>query len=202
MSAKEFLKENFVIVIGVTLPLLLVLFFVVARELPEARVPDPQYDLLFAKNYPNNSTTRLNFNVINGKLQVRYFPEQRNETGYVINRTVPELYYYDASKNSARKIPVELPVDENGQVSDKVQTIEVPMVADLTLEAGTTAPDGYKFAYNSRSHGGLMTEIMVGSHRRHRYTLEKDGRHVELPADMYYYNTHAIGWVIDGELKD
>jgi len=201
MSAKEFLKENFVIVIGVTLPLLLVLFFVAARELPAARVADPQYDLIFAKNYPRGTNKRLEFSVENKKLKARYYPEQMNEHGYVTNQQVPELFYYDVEKASIREIPVELPVDEDGQISKKVQYIEIPAVAELEIDAGDTAPDGYRFIYNGRSHGGLMTEIMVGYHGRYNYVLEKDGRRIELPTDVYYYNTEAIGWITVGELK-
>lgn len=203
MSAKEFLKENFVIVIGVTLPLLLVLFFAIARELPESRVPDPQYDLVFAKNYPHGMNKRLEFTVENKKIKVRYYPEETNEHGYVTNRNIPELFYYDADKHAVREIPIELPVDEDGKISRKVQYIEVPAVAGLEIDAGNTAPDGYQFVYQGHNRGGLMTDIMIGYRGgRYQYVLEKDGRRIELPSHVTYYNTEAVGWVVGGELKD
>ncbi|NND64597.1 MAG: hypothetical protein HKM24_01415, partial [Gammaproteobacteria bacterium] len=168
MKAKEFFQENFVIIIGVSLPLLLVLFFVVARGLPDMRVPAPQYDLVFAKNYYHGgSNNRLGFSVDGGKLKVRYFPEKRNPNGYVTNQTVPELFYFDIDKKSVREINIELPVDKDSQLSEAVQYIDVPAVANLKLEPGDTAPDGYQFTYKSRNRGGLFGELMVGySYRR------------------------------------
>ena len=44
---KKFVKENLVLVVGLTLPLMLVLLFFVATLIPKAMGTPPQYEMLF-----------------------------------------------------------------------------------------------------------------------------------------------------------
>ncbi len=186
------------IVVGVSLPLLLVLFFVLARGLPASRVPDPRHDLVFASHYYDHQTNTLEFSVVDGRLKVRYFPAPANEQGRAILRPRPQLHYFDVSRQAVRDIPVELPVNEQGRLADTIQYIDVPALDGLELAPGNTAPDGYRFEATRRHGAGLFTELLVGGRHRNGPVLEKDGRRIEIPTDAPYYNTRAIGWMIEG----
>ena len=192
------LSDNLVIVVGVSLPLLLVLFFVLARGLPASRVADPRHDLIFASNYYDHQTNSLEFSVVEGQLKVRYFPESFGDQGRALVRPRPQLHYFDVSRRAVRDIPVELPVDGEGRLAERIQYIDVPALDGLQLDPGNTAPDGYRFEAMRRQGRGLFTELLVGGGSyRNGPVLEKEGRRIEIPTDAPYYSSRAIGWVVE-----
>lgn len=197
MSVVGFLKRNFVVVLGVALPSALVLFLVIVRGMSISSVPDPRYDLLFTTG--NHGDSPLEFSVEGGRLKVRYLPPAEGRTRPA-TASRPELYYLDVERLAARKIPIELPVDEKGELVDRVQVLDVPMVAGLELDPSSMAPDGYQFEY-SRSNGGLLTDIW-GGRGRYGYVLHKDGRRIKVPDTSYRYGVRLVGWVVAGELAD
>jgi hypothetical protein len=198
MSAAAFLKRNFVVVIGVALPTLLVLFLAVVRGAQISSVPDPRYDLVFASN--TYGSPQLEFSVEAGKLKVRYLPPPEDQMRQAV-RVVPELFYLDVGRLAVRKIPVELPVDAGGQLAGQVQALDVPQLADLELDPSSIAPDGYRFEYASSS-GGLLTGIWGGNGDRYRHVLKKDGRRIKVPDTVHRYDARVVGWVVGGTLKD
>lgn len=191
MSAAAFLKRNFVAVLGVALPLLLVLILVASRSFTVSRVAPPAHDLLLVANSYNNAL--LEFRVEQGKLIVRYMPAKES-TG-VRARSTPELLYLDVSRQAVRPITIELPVDEDGLLSQKAQPIEVPELADLTLSAESVSPDGYRFERAQRS-GGLFHDLF-GGRSRYQYVLAKDGRRIALPDTEQRYNVTLVAWVTE-----
>jgi hypothetical protein len=53
---KSFFKENFVLVVGLALPVLLILGFMLASSLPQVLSDPPKYDLVFSTtDYPSNT---------------------------------------------------------------------------------------------------------------------------------------------------
>ena len=48
---KKFINDNPVIVLGLVLPLAIVIIFLLAINLYESRMPAPEYDIIYAKNY-------------------------------------------------------------------------------------------------------------------------------------------------------
>lgn len=193
MSVSHFLKRNFVAILGVALPLLLVLVLLISRSVSVSSVAPPTHDLLLTAN--NYGSALLEFRVEQGKLVVRYVPIK--ETAGMRARPAPELLYLDAGRQAVRPITIELPVDEDGSLSEKAQIIEVPELAGLSLSADSVSPDGYRFERVSRS-GGLFTEFFGGNYR-YRYALVKDGRRIGLQSMEQYYNVDLVAWVIDGE---
>lgn len=193
MSASSFLKRNFVAILGVTLPLLLVVALLISRSVSFSSIAPPAHDLLLVAN--NYGSTLLEFRVERGKLVVRYLPVK--EVAGMRMRPTPELLYLDVDRQAVRPIAIELPVDEDGSLSEKAQIIEVPELAGLTLSADSVSPDGYRFERVSRS-GGLFTEFFGGNYR-YRYALVKDGKRIGLQSMEQYYNVDLVAWVIDGE---
>ena len=60
MPAQSFFKKNFVLIVGLTLPVLLIVGFLVASNLPESLSDPPKYDLVFATtDYPPNANSCL-----------------------------------------------------------------------------------------------------------------------------------------------
>ncbi len=95
----KFVKENIVLVLGVTLPLLLVILFVLASAVPAMFVDNPRYDCLFW----DGDHGQLRFEVVNQKLQIKYTPNQ------YAGQTTPILYRYSAATGKTLKVAFKLP---------------------------------------------------------------------------------------------
>lgn len=199
MSVARVLKNNAVAVIGVALPLLLVLALVLLRALPAAQVPDPRHDLVLASGIDRGS--QLDVEVREGRLYVRYRPVPPGQENYFAHGQPPELYYLDVDRMSLQRIPLELPVADDGRLSDQAQTLDVPLLAEVRLDPASVAPDGYRFEYDSGSGGGLLTGLWGGGYR-YRHVLAKDGRRIKVPETADRYNTRLVGWVVAGELQE
>jgi hypothetical protein len=70
---KNWIKENLVLVVGLTLPLLLIVLFFVATVIPKAFGTPPQYEMLFTSmryDYQKQPEYALDFSVKNRQLMV------------------------------------------------------------------------------------------------------------------------------------
>jgi len=195
-SLKAFLKENYVLVVGITLPVILVLLFFLAMVLPNRMAPPPQYDFLFTvDDYqpagPPSVSVRYDVyqNALRATLLVNAQPNYH---------TVPRLFIYEVASRTVREIAVDLPVAPEDVPKDRQLRIEE--VAGLYLDPRLTAPDGYEFRHSQYSGaGGLFTELFVSGGTRYQPSLVRNGAtaRLNLPTGRYnYYNARFLGWVI------
>lgn len=97
----KFLKDNIVLALGISLPLLLVALFVLAGTLPALFVDDPKHDFLFADNHYG----QLRFEVVNEKLHLRLIPNQYAAAP----QEQPLLYRYSAATGKVQRLSYKLP---------------------------------------------------------------------------------------------
>src|SRR4051812_31810717 len=74
MTLKNFIKENFVLVVGLTLPVILIVLFFVASVLPKSMATPPQYQMLFTESRYDNippSPYNVDFFVKDGAVKAR-----------------------------------------------------------------------------------------------------------------------------------
>ena len=190
---KKFIQENPTIAFGLGLPLLLVIIFLAVSGLPHLLVAKPQYELLYATGtYGNPNGVQIT--VVEQKVQVLY-----RSTDY--GNQKPRLWRYNPQTGGVQEIAIILPADSLELESNSEATvIEVPDLADLTIDSSSVAPDGYEFRtgdkrYSRNVFGGLFYS------RRYNYeaVLTKSGRSIRLPNsnDRYYSSdTQFIGWVL------
>lgn len=188
MGKGQFVKQHFVLIVGVSLPVLLVVLFGVATVIPKLLVAPPQHDLIFSTtHYDHNALPKgtLRFDVQDGKLRGVFY-ESNN------NRQVPRLYCFDVQTESTREISVDIPPNiEFGQ------TVEIPEVAAYKISKGTLSPDGYTFDNSYRGRHGFL---FSGGSRYHA-KIEKDGRAMKIPGvgNRYFGDVQFLGWVIEVE---
>ena len=185
---KHKVKDNLAIIVGVSVPLLLVLLFAVAAKLPGFFVDPPKYDCLFDQRYV--------FTVRDGKLHVSYNESKRNNASQQ-----PRLYRYYAAEKNVRELPLDLDTarkaaDESGSG----QAVLVKSAQDLKLDSATVAPDGYSFQNGSRRRGSFMGLFYSRSYS-YNLALTKEGAEVEIPLDRYSYGGYFLGWVAPEEGK-
>jgi len=197
---KSFLRENPTIAFGLGLPLLIVVAFLLISGIPALLVEPPQYDVLYATEY-NNYPNGVQISVVNQKIQVIY---QGSSQGY----QKPRLWRYSPKNGAVKEIAIMLPpgLAPPGQgpatleAAAIITPIEVPDLAELTVDSSSVAPDGYEFSAGANGYSGdIFTGLFYSSRYRNEAVLTKKGRSIRLPnaSGMYYgNNAHFIGWVV------
>lgn len=192
MASKSFIKDNFVLIAGLALPVLMIVFFMLATVLPKSMSTPPAHDFLFnVEEYgsiPQAFITELV--VRDGKLYARM---KKTEQGHY---NAKKIYRYNAKSQTVSKVPYTLPT-ETAEPSEIILT----ETSGLTLSTDTTAPDGYTFRSSNNGHGGLLNELFVGGGYRSNYFLTKGSVSWKLPDvdnQTYYYNINFIGWIVEG----
>lgn len=192
MSKPGFFKQHFSLVVGVTLPLALVLFFWLATVIPKLTVEPPQHDLVFTTDYYDYNAEvkgRVRFDVKDGRL--RAFFHTGDNQAY---RQVPRLYYFNVKTESTRELALDIPQDLTDGTA-----ISIPEMDSYTFSNESRSPDGYAFDNSYRGRHGFF--FGGGSYRYHA-KIEKDGRAMKIPmpgGDSGYQNLRFLGWVLQGE---
>lgn len=197
MAVKDFFKENVVLVIGLTLPLILILIFFVATVLPKSMVSPPQYEMLFSTSQYNSQTPSpylIGFVVKEGVLKARISKADTKNINYTSRR----LMAYDGKTGSVREIAYDL--SKIGDAADGSEII-LEETGNMKIDTSSKAPDGYEYDGPSYGHGGLVPELFIGGGYRNQGLRVKKGMAAykipNVSNNYYYYNdVQFIGWVI------
>jgi len=196
---KSFFRENFVLIVGLALPVLLILGFMVATSLPQIVSDPPKYDLVFATvDYPPNANSipvSVRFVVKDHVLKAQYARTPVVPGAYPYNGW-RKLYVYQAKTQKVRELPFVYPPEMESITGMKEETVEA--THDLRLDTTLQAPDGYELAYDSYSNSGLLNELFWSSYTREP-RLKKGSSSVRLTVgdgrtSLAYGNCEFIGW--------
>jgi hypothetical protein len=194
MAVAKFVKNNLVLVVGLTLPILLMAGFLAVSVLPDLSDP-PKYELVFSsQDYPSTPIPiNLRLVVKDGVLVAQYAKppgQQSAVSGW------KKLFVYEASSRRVRQLTFGLPPDM--AAIEGMREEPVASAAGLKLDTTLQSPDGYELSFGNRRSGGLMLEIFGGS-RSYEPRLRKGGHSVPITAgggDPFGYGgAEFIGWV-------
>lgn len=186
----RFLRENYALVAGIVLPLILIAVFFAAGRISVMGIAEPQYDAVFAVNYQPQATTKpFVISVDDGKLVIRRTapPDDRRFR----NLAAPEIYVFDHRSKRARRIDIDFGNAGDGTVTDP----DLDALNAKGLITDTTAPDGYEFHFSGSNGHGFFAEMFGGRRYRSRYVLRNGARRVPITGPRVFYSTHFIGWV-------
>ncbi|HQR50360.1 MAG TPA: hypothetical protein PKW44_01835 [Methylophilaceae bacterium] len=200
MAFKDFVKNNFVLIVGLALPVLLMFGFMIAGSLPNIVTDPPKYDLVFAVADvgSNNLPIALKLTVDkDGTLKAQYTPNRKE--GHLYNAW-KKLYIYQAKTQKVRELPFPYPADMEKIVDVKEEIVEA--TKELKLDTTSESPDGYNLSYDGYSHSGLVGELFMGNRYSSEPQLRKGGSAIRLVSgnartNFYYGNIEFIGWVMD-----
>lgn len=190
-------KENYVLIAGILLPIIMIFIFGLATFIPGFFVEAPKYDLLFSLGYNDYNKPKLVFNIVQGKLKTQLVCDKYCSASDMQNNT--KLYIYDAKLKKSHEIQLSLP---NIPSKEKSFTLEVsiPQVNNLKIDPAVEAPDGY--VYNSGSDtSGLISDLFFRS-SYNQPTIAKKGNNIEIMPNLKnfdYYNIKFIGWVLSNQ---
>ena len=198
----KFLKDNFVLVVGLTLPILLMIGFIVFSTLPRSLSNPPQHDLIFA--VPDFSVSSNNFPVYvtlivrDGVLKARYTRVAQAPNGGYYGGSWKKLYRYQAGPQTVRELPFGIPLDVASIAPLREDTVDA--TKDLKLDTTLRGPDGYELDYGGSRGRGLLTDIFWSSSSSEP-RLRKGASSVRLRTgdgrtSFYSGSVEFVGWVV------
>jgi hypothetical protein len=194
-GSTRFLRENVFLVAAVSLPVLVVGFFLLSSAIPRWRVPPPAYDLLIRAGEYDQAAQRvsIDLDVHDGAVQGTARPVPT--TLYVQRLT---LWLFDHKTLKVRRIQVDIPEMKEG---DAAKTFAIGALAGRRVVTTPNAPDGYELRTPvSQGGAGIVGEIFGMRGHSSRIALVNRGRVVplELPSPYEYYSPVTfVGWVLD-----
>jgi len=195
MALKNFIKENFVLAVGLALPVLLVVLFFAASALPKSMAVPPQYEMLFTETrYDSQSPYNIDFFVKDGALKARVWKVA--QPGAMVNRK--KLMAYDGKTQSVREIPYDVSKLDN---VPNMTEISLDEFKNMKVDGSDKAPDGYEFENGGYGYGygGLATDIFGGGYRSSTPRITKGAAAFKIlnNSNNYYgYDIQFLGWVI------
>jgi hypothetical protein len=205
MPQNNFIKQNFVLVLGLALPVLLMAGFLVATAIPNMLTPPPQYDAVFSS--PNNSGTRQRAVSVDlkvnkdGVLMATYTPQEKDKNNNYTYSAWESLYLFDAKTQTVR--PLDFPVPDDADSIKKKVTRPVAATKGMVLSSAATSPDGYTYSSGGyRGGGDFIGGLFWGGGHYREASLVKGNASTPIRMDAVppYYSsisTTFIGWVTD-----
>lgn len=200
----EWIKKNGALALGIGLPVLLVLFFILAAQIPRWFGNPPQYDVLYIAPYNGYEPDILRFEVRNQHISFSFVGEN-------YTREAPRIIRYSPSQGTMKEIMVHVPdnLQDKAYSSDpaipflkqspKITPVSVPELEQVKVDPSRIAPDGFEFRTDYRRSSGVMGELFFSSRYYSTPVLAKDGYILKIPytdRNEYYANVRFIGWVI------
>jgi hypothetical protein len=196
MPAKDFIKENFVLVVGLALPVLLIALFFVVSVIPKSMAVPPQHEMFFTTQNYNGQTQQsyiVKIIVKDGKVTARI--NKTKDKNYVGNNE--KLMVYDGKTQNTREILYA----QTGwtELADGAEII-LPETKDIKLDTTLKAPDGYEFEGEQYYGGGFPTREIFGGSYRHGYRVKKGMVGFKIPENNgqynYYNGMQFLGWSV------
>lgn len=173
----EIIKKNITLVLGISIPILMIVFVAGSIYLPGLFIK-PHFNFLYASGDDYYYYSQQRYSVQNGRLVKNEIEQPENQT-YNSPQGESKLYFYDVMKNKSREISFE-------------------EAQNLTLDSNIKSPDDFEVVYGSRGDGFFPFFWGGGVDYTTRYLK---GRAVNkklnllLNGSSYYYNFRFLGWI-------
>jgi hypothetical protein len=192
-----FFRDNLFLVAAVSLPLVVVAFFLLAMAIPRWTVPAPGYDALLRATPPYDAAGQrlaVEFSVRDGRVEARIRALAANTY-----EQPPLLFLFDHATMNVRQIPIDYPADMHE--GDAPRTLVIDALAGRRVVADLVAPDGYRLESRGQRGRGLMGDLFGMNRYGVDATLVNKGRIVRVALPIRYeYQSPAtlVGWIVDG----
>lgn len=185
MSLGRLIKENFVLAVGLCLPVIMVAAFLLTSAIPRMITPAPQFSVVFSVQSYNSSDYNVRYFIDKDAIKAKVDKRGKETTPYYLE----ELYIYNPIEKKLRKIEFT-PPSNAGHAEVTVESVK-----DLKVSTKETSPDGYQFSRHDRNRsGGLF--FFDGGYRE-GYRLHKGAASYNIPdsPNRYGSNVKFLGWV-------
>ncbi|MCC8997781.1 MAG: hypothetical protein LM517_12270 [Nitrosomonas sp.] len=187
---RRLLKENIALAFGISLPLVLMVFFFIAGRAVTVAVEAPQYDAIFAVNYydsSNDPNQPWQIGVNEGKLTILF------KAPAAPHYTKPQIYRFNHKTLRAEVVDINF----DNVVDSKVTDPDLDALNARKLNPNPESADGYRFDYQYRSAGGGIAGEFFGFGRRNKtpYAMMKGPRAIPIEGPQPYYPVKFLAWI-------
>ena len=182
-TAMEMIKKNITLILGLSIPILMILFVAVSIYLPRFFAPQPKIDFLYTDGGDYYYGGAPQYVVQNGKLvknEVK-IPDKGKYPYPPQPYVEPKLFVHNTAKNN------------NGEIS-------FAEAQKLNLDSSVVSPDGFEVVYGSRG-GGIFpfffdsgtdydAQYLKGHHVSKKLNVQSGGQRYGSP-----YNFRFLGWI-------
>jgi hypothetical protein len=190
---RTFVRDNFAILIGLALPIVVAAFFLLANYWGRVSLEPPAHDALL-RTYSGGGATRamrIEIDVAGERLRVRAFKTDYDGRAITYAAAQPRLLLWSHDTETVRELSFEVPADfVDGS------ELRIPELEGRRLSTAVRSPDGYEIGTTGYRNGlfGLFFDRSTP-----RLVLEKDGakRALPLPSTLPYWDVQFVAWVIE-----
>ena len=192
---KNWIKENLVLVIGLSLPILLIVIFFLATVLPKSFSTPPQYEILFTTlkyEYENSPVYLVDFKVVNHQLMATVKKNDDKARNY----NSKKLMTYNPKTETVREITIDLVKAAEANTNE----VLLAETKDLKIDASMVSPDGYQLDGARYSSNGLIGGLFGGGNHNSGYRLKNGAVAYKVQTsqpDYYYSDFKFVGWVVN-----
>lgn len=192
---RNWIKENLVLVIGLSLPILLIVLFFLATVVPKSFGTPPQYEMLFTTlkyEYENSPVYLIDFKVVNNQLVAKIKKNDDKARNY----NSKKLMAYNAKTETVREITIDLAK----AAEDNINEVVLAETKHLKVDSSVVSPDGYQSEGSRYSSSGLIGGLFGGGNHNSGYRLKKGAVAYKVQTsqpDYYYSDFKFVGWVVN-----
>ena len=172
----EIIKKNITLILGISIPILLILFVAASIYLPNLFVEPPKFNFLYVVGNDYNYIEQ--YSVQDNKLVKTEIIQPENVI-YKLPVDDSKLFIYDVVKNESKEVNF-----------DEAQK--------LNLDSSNVSPDGFEIAYGSTSNGFFPFFFSSTDYEVQYLKGHNISRKLNIPIDgsrPYYYNFRFLGWI-------
>jgi hypothetical protein len=192
---RELLRRNLFLVLGVSLPLVLILLIVGVQAIQRWGLEPPATPVVYVYSADWVVRQHLRVAVVDGELSLKLQrPEIETQQGQLSTASL-ELAVFAPTENDLQRYPIDLA----GDFDLDVRSLPVPEALQrLELDPSPRSLEGARLIIDRRSSGGLFGEVFGFGRSRARYRLEIDEVGFDVPGHPIRYGTQVgfIAWVV------
>lgn len=196
---KDFLKRNFVLVLGLSLPLLLIVSLLLMHGITRMLAEKPAYPVLYVAFDTTFAELYWDIDIDDaGRLDLGF---RLPEDGVAHTRRHPAdatIALYDAAEGELTTFRLDAP--DNPPLGERVEIGVPEALAERVFDDSVVAPDGYRLQLGGYGGGGLLGELFASGRRPRHHRLVSDGASIRVPdvdsrARAYRYDAF-LGWEV------
>jgi len=192
---RSFLARHLFVVLGVSLPLMLIFIVLGLQWSSRWNVESPTTPVLYADRGSAYQLRHYTADVEAGRLTIDY---RAPKTGQ--SRWDPdiELALYDPRDASLQRFRLDAPHNAEPGAVESIDLPEELRVRDWSNRP--VSPDGFRFEIRRGNSGGLLGGLFGYSRGRTRFALSRDGAVFPVPGQAgYVLDDVFIAWAVDGD---
>lgn len=197
----EFLKRNFVLVLGVSLPVLLIAVLLLIHGISRLAATRPAYPVLYVTFDTWFGHQFYDFGIDEaGRLEIGFLLPESVDAATGRQPADATLALFNARSDELRTFKLAAP--EYPPKGQRVGVVVPEPLSTLTFSDQVTAPDGYRLELSTYRGGGLLREIFGTGGRSRHHRLVDNGVSFRVPdvgSSGYAYNGAFVGWAVEDD---